>query len=158
MVLRVASFLAMQWGHYVQTTRKWPIDHVDLSGILIKGDKIEQGTRLLNWNFTILAVSVVHVRSSVTCKLYCFYLLLMSLQCPYWWFSNVICGMHHISCISPHKSCLYLKINSQIPSHGSGRTDGRTTDAKWWQKLTWPLARWAKNNRTRQKETWHIPK
>ena len=22
--------------------------------------------------------------------------------------------------------------------------DGRTTDAKWWQKLTWPLARWAK--------------
>jgi hypothetical protein len=21
----------------------------------------------------------------------------------------------------------------------------RTTDAKWWQKLTWPLARWAKN-------------
>jgi len=28
-----------------------------------------------------------------------------------------------------------------------GRTDGRrrTTDAKWWQKLTWPLARWAKN-------------
>jgi hypothetical protein len=20
-----------------------------------------------------------------------------------------------------------------------------TTDAKWWQKLTWPLARWAKN-------------
>jgi hypothetical protein len=20
----------------------------------------------------------------------------------------------------------------------------RTTDAKWWQKLTWPLARWAK--------------
>ena len=23
-------------------------------------------------------------------------------------------------------------------------TDGRTTDAKWWQKLTWPLARWAK--------------
>jgi len=48
MVLRVASFLAMQWGHYVQTTRKRPIDHVDLSGILIKGDKIEQGTRLLN--------------------------------------------------------------------------------------------------------------
>jgi hypothetical protein len=95
----------------------------DLSGILIKGDKIEQGTRLLNWNFTILAVSVVHVRSSVTCELYCFYLLLMSLQCPYWWFSNVICGMHHISCISPHKSCLYLKINSQVPSHGSGRTD-----------------------------------
>ena len=154
MVLRVASFLAMQWGHYVQTTRKRPIDHVDLSGILIKGDKIEQGTRLLNWNFTILAVSVVHVRSSVTCELYCFYLLLMSLQCPYWWFSNVICGMHHISCISPHKSCLYLKINSQIPSHGSERT----TDAKWWQKLTWSLARWAKNNRTRQKETWHIPK
>jgi hypothetical protein len=27
-----------------------------------------------------------------------------------------------------------------------GRTDGRTTtDAKWWKKLTWPLARWAKN-------------
>ena len=25
-------------------------------------------------------------------------------------------------------------------------TDGhqRTTDAKWWQKFTWPLARWAK--------------
>ena len=21
----------------------------------------------------------------------------------------------------------------------------RTTDAKWWQKLTWPSARWAKN-------------
>jgi hypothetical protein len=21
----------------------------------------------------------------------------------------------------------------------------RTTDAKWWQKLTWPLGRWAKN-------------
>jgi hypothetical protein len=20
----------------------------------------------------------------------------------------------------------------------------RTMDAKWWQKLTWPLARWAK--------------
>jgi hypothetical protein len=20
----------------------------------------------------------------------------------------------------------------------------RRTDAKWWQKLTWPLARWAK--------------
>ena len=23
--------------------------------------------------------------------------------------------------------------------------DVRRTDAKWWQKLTWPLARWAKN-------------
>jgi hypothetical protein len=27
--------------------------------------------------------------------------------------------------------------------------DGRmTTDAKWWQKLTWPLARWAKKSVT----------
>ena len=25
-------------------------------------------------------------------------------------------------------------------------TDGRTTDAYPWQKLTWPMARWAKNN------------
>ena len=25
-----------------------------------------------------------------------------------------------------------------------GRTDGRTTDAYPWQKLTWPMARWAK--------------
>jgi hypothetical protein len=24
----------------------------------------------------------------------------------------------------------------------------RTTDAKWWQKLTWPLARWAKKRCT----------
>jgi hypothetical protein len=23
--------------------------------------------------------------------------------------------------------------------------DRQTTDAKWWQKLTWPLARWTKN-------------
>jgi hypothetical protein len=30
----------------------------------------------------------------------------------------------------------------------NGRTDGRTTDAKWWQKLTWPLARWAKNGKS----------
>jgi hypothetical protein len=27
-----------------------------------------------------------------------------------------------------------------------GRTDGRTTDAYPWQKLTWPMARWAKKN------------
>ena len=112
----------MQWAHYVETTRKRPIDHIDLSGILIKGDQIEQGPRLLNWNFTILAVLVVHVRSSVTCELYCFYISLISLQCPYWWFSNVICGMHHITCISPHKSCLYLKINSQVPFHECGQT------------------------------------
>ena len=26
-----------------------------------------------------------------------------------------------------------------------------TTDAKWWQKLTWPLARWAKKGNTRYK-------
>jgi hypothetical protein len=27
--------------------------------------------------------------------------------------------------------------------------DGRmTTDAKWWKKLTWPLARWAKKSVT----------
>ena len=25
--------------------------------------------------------------------------------------------------------------------------DGQTTDAKWWQKLIWPLARWAKKIR-----------
>jgi hypothetical protein len=25
-------------------------------------------------------------------------------------------------------------------------TDGRTTDAYPWQKLTWPMARWAKNS------------
>ena len=24
--------------------------------------------------------------------------------------------------------------------------DGRTMDAKWWQKLTWPLARWDKKD------------
>ena len=29
--------------------------------------------------------------------------------------------------------------------HPSMRADGRTTDAYPWQKLTWPLARWAKN-------------
>ena len=28
-----------------------------------------------------------------------------------------------------------------------GRTDGRTTDAYPWQKLTWPMARWAKNSK-----------
>ena len=27
-----------------------------------------------------------------------------------------------------------------------GRTDGRTTNAYPWQKLTWPMARWAKKN------------
>ena len=34
--------------------------------------------------------------------------------------------MHHISCISPHKSCLYLKINSQVRTLPWERTDGRT--------------------------------
>ena len=29
----------------------------------------------------------------------------------------------------------------------NGRTDGRTTDAYPWQKLTWPMARWAKNRK-----------
>ena len=28
----------------------------------------------------------------------------------------------------------------------NGRTDGRMTDAYPWQKLTWPMARWAKKN------------
>ena len=32
----------------------------------------------------------------------------------------------------------------------NGRTDGRTTDAYPWQKLTWPMARWAKNQQSRQ--------
>ena len=30
-------------------------------------------------------------------------------------------------------------------------TDERTTDAYPWQKLTWPMARWAKNQPTRNK-------
>ena len=36
---------------------------------------------------------------------------------------------------------LYVKV------YDVRRMDGRwqTTDAKWWQKLTWPMARWAKN-------------
>ena len=32
-----------------------------------------------------------------------------------------------------------------------GRTDGRTTDAYPWEKLTWPMARWAKNQSIRNK-------
>ena len=37
-------------------------------------------------------------------------------------------------------------LRSTADGRSDGRTDGRrrTTDAKWWQKLTWPLARWAK--------------
>ena len=33
----------------------------------------------------------------------------------------------------------------------SQRTDGRTTDAYPWQKLTWPMARWAQNQPLRNK-------
>ena len=31
----------------------------------------------------------------------------------------------------------------------------RTTDAKWWQKLTLPLARWA-NNMSKASKSWHM--
>ena len=31
-------------------------------------------------------------------------------------------------------------------------TDGRTEDAYPWQKLTWPMARWAKNGRSRKRK------
>ena len=37
-----------------------------------------------------------------------------------------------------------------------GRTDKRTMDAKWWQKLSWPLARWAKNHNKMNMYTLYI--
>ena len=34
----------------------------------------------------------------------------------------------------------------------------RMTDAKWWQKLTWPLARWAKNEQYLKKKVTKLKK
>jgi hypothetical protein len=76
---------------------------------------------------------------------------------------------HRVQCYGPWQPCLISNLHQK---HKSGRgpsiehfwqvwlksvqrfqrrrfkceklTDGRTTDAYPWQKLTWPMARWAK--------------